>query len=549
MDLICYTYSGWDPRIRPASVKRDWMEASTERFAYRCLPLAIANAHGWELLSPCGFAARWNGGPRVEDVEIRLDPGTDPRRAAVSLFGLGTVTFHIEGIFRTPEGWNLWVGGSPNHAKDGIAALNAVIETDWSPYTFTMNWRFTRAGEWIRFEQDEPIAFFFPVQRNVLTGVAPRVVPIDEAPALKEEFEAWSRSRDAFQAWVRETRPTAPADKWQKLYYRGMRPGERPGAPDHQAKLRVRAFEGCPAHRPVPAPRESVPTEPEPPARGPDPRRTEPATDAGVKRRDWILSVMESQRRLAPDGGGIERVRGLSSEEFLERFYAPGRPVVIEGELDAWPALDRWTPAYLADKVGKAEIEVQTGRDANAQFELEKDRHKSRLPFDAFIEAITAHAGNDAYLTAYNSDGNRAALAPLDADVRPLTKFLKGAPGMIWVGPIATFTPLHFDLTNNLLAQVTGSKRLILLPPSETQYLANERHVFSAVHDIMDDEAVARHPEAAKATTYEVELGPGELIYIPIGWWHQVTALDFSVTFTFTDFLWRNDYYEGFPGD
>ena len=58
MDLICYTHDGWEPRIRPASPKRDWLEGSPERFAYRCLPLAIANAHGWEMPSPCGFEAR-----------------------------------------------------------------------------------------------------------------------------------------------------------------------------------------------------------------------------------------------------------------------------------------------------------------------------------------------------------------------------------------------------------------------------------------------------------------------------------------------------------
>src|SRR4051794_39084003 len=204
MDLICYTQPGWEPRIRPASPKRDWMEASPERFAYRCLPLAIANAHGWEMLSPCGFEARWNGGPRVEDVEVRLDPGVDLQRAPVALFGQGVITFHIEGILRTPEGWNLWVGGPPNGAKDGIAPLGAVIETDWSPYTFTMNWRFTRANHWIRFEENEPFCFFFPVERGRVAGIEPRIRPLEEEPGLREAFETWSRSRNAFQSWVRE---------------------------------------------------------------------------------------------------------------------------------------------------------------------------------------------------------------------------------------------------------------------------------------------------------------------------------------------------------
>jgi len=240
-ELVCYTYEGWAPRLRPASPKRDWMEATAERFAYRCLPLAIANAHGWEMLSPCGVEARWNGGPRVEDVEVRLDPGVDPRRAPVALFGQGVLTFHVEGILRTPEGWNLWVGGPPNGAKDGIAPLGGVIETDWSPYTFTMNWRFTRADHWIRFEENEPFCFFFPVERGRLDRVEPEIRPIADAPELKAAFEAWSMSREALRQVMRE-RPQAPTDNWQKLYYRGLRPDGSEGAADHVAKLRLRPF-------------------------------------------------------------------------------------------------------------------------------------------------------------------------------------------------------------------------------------------------------------------------------------------------------------------
>ena len=119
MELTCYVYEGWDTRIRPSSPKRAWMEQSSDRFAYRCLPLAIANAHGWEILSPCGFEARWRGGPNVEDVEVRLDPGADPKTAPAALFGQGTISFHAGGLFRTPPGWNLWITGPPTSRRTG----------------------------------------------------------------------------------------------------------------------------------------------------------------------------------------------------------------------------------------------------------------------------------------------------------------------------------------------------------------------------------------------------------------------------------------------
>lgn len=544
MDLTFYVHPAWRPRIRPATPRRDWMENSPERFAYRCLPLAIANAHGWEVLSPCSFEARWTGGRGVEAVEIRLDPGTEAHQVPVSLFGQGTITFHVEAIVRTPPGWNLWVGGSPNAAKDGIAPLGAVIETDWSPYSFTMNWRFTRPGQWIRFEEDEPFCFLFPVQRGVLDAVEPQIRPIEEAPELGEAFAKWSRSRDDFHAWVKEAKPTTPADKWQKLYYRGLDPDGRPGVEDHQSKLRLaepRPAAGCPVHRPT---ERAAAPEPAPPA------APQPDATRALRHREWLLTVAERQRNLSPAVAGVQCVRDLTSEEFLDHFYAPGRPALIEGEMEGWPVLDRWTPAYLRDTVGGAEVEYQGARDASPDFELYKDNHKQVMPFDRFIDLVTSgEGGNDAYITAYNNSRNGDALAPLQRELGTLDKFLTSAPGMMWIGPRGTFTPLHFDLTNNLLAQIVGRKRLLLVPPSETAKLHHNRHVFSDVHDLADPARLERYPEAATAECIEVELNPGDLLYIPVGWWHQVTSLEFSVMLTYTNFLWPNDPYTSFPGN
>src|SRR6202035_4645380 len=83
VQLICYLHPGWEPLIRPAEATRDWMSETPESFAYRCLPLNIANAHGWEVLSPCAFDAIWNGEAGVEAISIRLEPGAKPERAPV----------------------------------------------------------------------------------------------------------------------------------------------------------------------------------------------------------------------------------------------------------------------------------------------------------------------------------------------------------------------------------------------------------------------------------------------------------------------------------
>ncbi len=133
MDLICYKYDGWQPRIRPGSPKRQWMDETNERYAYRCLPLTIANTHGWELLSPVAFEARWDGGTAMEAIEIRMDPGFADHLKPVSLFGYGTITWHVEAIFRTPPGWNLYVTGPANAQKDAIQALSGFVVQSQPP--------------------------------------------------------------------------------------------------------------------------------------------------------------------------------------------------------------------------------------------------------------------------------------------------------------------------------------------------------------------------------------------------------------------------------
>jgi len=274
------------------------------------------------------------------------------------------------------------------------------------------------------------------------------------------------------------------------------------------------------------------------------------AVDIALRRREWILEVEERQRALSSRSGGIARVRGLSRDAFLDQYYAPGRPVVIEAEMDDWPALKRWNPEYLRGLVGSAEIEFQGGRTHSATFELYKDNHRRTMPFDQFIDMITAKGlPNDAYITAYNSRANGTALAPLKQDLGQLDQYLATSEGMAWIGAGGTFTPLHFDLTNNLLAQIIGHKQLILAPPSETKNLYNRQHVFSEVRDLTDPDQLIKYPLAERARTFEVDLGPGDLLYIPVGWWHQVVSFDFSVMFTHTNFLWPNDAHASFPSD
>lgn len=246
MKFVLSPLTDQPPLIRAAPSKRDWMDATPQSFAYRCLPLTIANAHGWEILSARSFTATWDGTTRTQGIEIAFDED-DPEPAGavvgpLSHFGSGVLTFEMPFLFRTPPGWNVMVMGPVNRPKDGIAALTGVIETDWSPYSFTMNWLFTRADHPVRFERGEPICHLFPLKRAALERVEPELRDFHEDRDRAEQNRIWSESRGAFITALSEREAEAVKEKWQKAYYRGDRPDGRPGSKDHQIKLRLEEF-------------------------------------------------------------------------------------------------------------------------------------------------------------------------------------------------------------------------------------------------------------------------------------------------------------------
>jgi len=384
----------------------------------------------------------------------------------------------------------------------------------------------------------------------------PTFAPLDADPDTAARFQAWSAARDDFHARMQRDPPKAPADRWQKHYYQGVDVSGEALVSDHRSKLRLKTFDraAAPGVPIAPADDAGIPASaPATPVASAAQTQEIAALKLALAKREWLLETLERQRALAPAESAIERRTGMGRQEFLERYYAVGRPVILGGEMDDWPALARWTPDYLRAKIGPALVEYQGGRTANPRFEMEKESHRRQAPFDAFIDAITEIShGNDAYLTAYNSERNREALAPLADDMGFLDKFLTrdvATPhGMAWIGPAGTVTSLHHDLTNNFIAQVVGRKRLLVLPAAEVGRLYNHQHVFSRIADLeAPDLDLTLYPRLVGARLYDVVLEPGEILFMPLGWWHQVEALDFSVTVTYTNFLWPNDAYATYP--
>jgi hypothetical protein len=271
---------------------------------------------------------------------------------------------------------------------------------------------------------------------------------------------------------------------------------------------------------------------------------------ARLTKRDWLLRVLRKGRALHPEGDAVPVVPALDRATFLREHYATGRPVVMTGAFDDWPARTRWTLEYLRARCGDVTVEAQSGREGNARFEIESSAFRRTMRFDQCLDTIeridaSGSRTNDLYITAGNGTVNEAALAALWPDTRPtLPEYLDPAGrvpnGFFWLGPRGTVTPLHHDLTNNFMAQVLGRKRVWLVAPEETPVLANHVHCYSEV----DLRAIDydRFPALRDVRVLEVILEPGQLLFLPVGWWHQVEGLDTTITMTYVNFLWPNEF-------
>jgi len=241
MKLECYPTVQRPPDIVPGRHQRGWMERFTERHAYRCLPLTMANVTGWELLCPMSFSAEWNGGKHSSDITLRSDqPHPDFEIFAQSHFAHGVLTLHPGYLFRSEPGWSMWVMGPPNHVKDGIQPLAGLVETDWLPFPWTMNWHFTRPGK-IRFEKGEPFCFITLAQDKVMEEVDLVQKPLDRDNELMSQYNAWNKQRGEFNKKIFKGDAEAMKEAWQRFYFRGELPDDLGSAPEgHVNKRRLK---------------------------------------------------------------------------------------------------------------------------------------------------------------------------------------------------------------------------------------------------------------------------------------------------------------------
>ena len=160
-------------------------------------------------------------------------------------------------------------------------------------------------------------------------------------------------------------------------------------------------------------------------------------------------------------------------------------------------------------------------------FPKDQQEYERLLPFGDFVDAMLDAAPESPCYLAYKKADELFDRS--DYDFHSLTGLDDGET-RVWIGSGGTRSLLHSDLKDNLFCQIWGSKSVTLLPWADTPaaYPFADNIVNSRVDLAAPD--VVRFPKLLGVTFYSSVVGPGEVLYIPRGYWHDIRACTPSVS-------------------
>uniref|UniRef100_UPI00358F0BC7 HSPB1-associated protein 1 n=1 Tax=Myxine glutinosa TaxID=7769 RepID=UPI00358F0BC7 len=234
----------------------------------------------------------------------------------------------------------------------------------------------------------------------------------------------------------------------------------------------------------------------------------------------------------------------LEARELLSRLE---HPAVFRGMATTWPALG-WTLQRLSEVTGEQRLQFRLGRmrpEKSPQFETDcryilatlhqfaqwcaGDHGEAVGPFLDFDPADTWAYADYKYLAVLFAGNHQFLQGLMWSDFGYFGR--DGRQSTLWIGSDGAGTPCHQDTYGcNLVLQIQGRKRWTLFPPEDAQFLYptrlpyEESSVFSRVDVTQPD--LAGFPCFCAAHPHVVTLNPGEVLFVPPKWWHDVECLD-----------------------
>ncbi len=276
--------------------------------------------------------------------------------------------------------------------------------------------------------------------------------------------------------------------------------------------------------------------------------------DRNILVNDWMSKVKCNLLSYSKSNLLLTELNELISwNNFLESYYSQNKPLIIRNQL--LEDCKKITIDYLSKSYGNFDIEIQKGRTKTNNYEVKSNHLKSNMGFLDYLKNITT-IENDIYLTA-NNNGNKN-IKKIKKDILNIL-IKEQAPwtylnneydekAYLWIGGKGIKTPYHYDLTNNLFIQIQGQKEFTIIPSDQISYMHNNNHVYTDIPSFdYSSEDLNKFKNFDKVRCIKFILNPGDILFIPIGWYHKVKGLSNSISLSFTNFNAENTFYNSYP--
>jgi hypothetical protein len=226
----------------------------------------------------------------------------------------------------------------------------------------------------------------------------------------------------------------------------------------------------------------------------------------------------------------IDVVDTIFPKEFKRDYIDTNRALLMRKVTANWPAMRKWSFEFFAglQLPKRVFLEMNNVLQGGGQYEV--------MEYGDYIRRIADSSGGQStpkgYLSVFRVFDAFPELRS-DVDFSLLSQFKLKNTAKGWIGPAGTVTGYHVDWGDNVLAQICGRKEVRLVAPKDSKYMYPSRRfdqgTMSSEMDV-DNLDADRFPLFAKATEYRVIIHPGEMLFIPRGWWHYVRSLDKSIS-------------------
>ena len=230
--------------------------------------------------------------------------------------------------------------------------------------------------------------------------------------------------------------------------------------------------------------------------------------------------MMEKEESLHLEA--IPRLKTISKKDFLENYVRPQKPVVIEHLVDDWPAVQKWNLDYISEVAGEKVVPLYDDRPINSKQKFNEPHTEMKMA--NYIELLKSGPTN--YRIFLYHLLKEVPVLQNDFKFPDLgIRFIKQLPTLFFGGENSkVFMHYDIDFANILHFHFHGKKRCIIYPPSEGKYLYKVPHALISREDIdFNNPDFKKFPVLKKAKGYVTELNHGEALYMPEGYWHQMT--------------------------